>query len=199
MSVAAVDSDSRWEILLRTWRELDVPDGWRAEIIGEGIGLVPPPKDSHNDIVEDIQAQLYAAIYQRRTTLPTCGLHQAADVRLPMICELYVPDLVVLPKPLRSRGDEHSAEDAFLVVEVTSRNNGDTDRKIKRWGYAHGPVPLYLLVDRWDPEAGAMVTLFSEPANGVYQNIHRVPFGDPIALPDPFGMALETAEFPREE
>jgi hypothetical protein len=34
---------SQWDYLLGTWRELDVPDGWRAEIIDDnGVVLVAP-------------------------------------------------------------------------------------------------------------------------------------------------------------
>lgn len=40
MTAALVESDQAsegraWDCLLQTWRELDVPEGWRAEI-GEG-------------------------------------------------------------------------------------------------------------------------------------------------------------------
>lgn len=36
--------DRAWEYLLQTWRELDVPEGWRAEIDGGRITLVPMPR-----------------------------------------------------------------------------------------------------------------------------------------------------------
>lgn len=32
MSTATVSYGWDWEALLRTWQELDVPEGWRAEI-----------------------------------------------------------------------------------------------------------------------------------------------------------------------
>ncbi|MFC7744083.1 Uma2 family endonuclease [Nocardiopsis composta] len=103
----------------------------------------------------------------------------------------------MLPGPLRERGAEHSAADALLVVEVASPGNADRDRKTKLWGYAHGPVPLYLLIDRWDPVQGEpAATLYSKPVNGRYTNVQRVPFGEAVKLPEPFGFDLDTAEFP---
>lgn len=79
-------------------------------------------------------------------------------------------------------------------MEITSKGNADQDRKNKLWGYAHAEVPLYLLVDRF-AEEGPSVGLFSKPANGVYQETHRVPFGEKITLPAPFEMVLNTDEF----
>lgn len=195
MSVAALEEQSRWEFLLRAWEDLDAPEGWRAEIIGEDLVLVPPPSDDHNEIVESIQEQLYEIKASGGAGMPRCGLYNTTGVRIPLIGQLYIPDLVVLPKPLPSRGNDHSAEHALLVLEVTSPKTAEADRKTKRWGYAHGPVPLYLLVDRLDEE-GPTATLCSDPENGTYRTIHRVPFGEPIELPPPFSARIDTAEFP---
>lgn len=60
--------------------------------------------------------------------------------------------------------------------------------------YACAPVPLYLLVDRFD-EAGPAVTLFSDPVDGHYRESKQVSFGEPIALPAPVELKLETADF----
>ncbi|MGH3099086.1 MAG: Uma2 family endonuclease, partial [Streptosporangiales bacterium] len=86
------------------------------------------------------------------------------------------------------------AEDALLAVEVTSKRNARRDRKEKLWGYAHGPVPLYLLIDRVDP-VGQRCTLYSEPSNGEYLRSVTSPFGEPVELPAPFDLSLDTARF----
>jgi hypothetical protein len=39
--------DARWAYLLRAWQELDIPEGWRAEIREEGIVVTPPPSAAH--------------------------------------------------------------------------------------------------------------------------------------------------------
>ncbi|MDA2811867.1 hypothetical protein O4J56_14585 [Nocardiopsis sp. RSe5-2] len=44
MSVAVVGAEHQWDVLLRAWREVDLPgEGWRAEIDEQRIALMPPP------------------------------------------------------------------------------------------------------------------------------------------------------------
>ncbi|MFG3366152.1 Uma2 family endonuclease [Streptomyces sp. NPDC048156] len=77
----------------------------------------------------------------------------------------------------------------------TSRSNAKDDRTKKLWAYAHAPVPVYLLVDRFD-EYGPTATLFTGPQNGAYKHAERVPFGECLELPDPFAATVDTAGFP---
>lgn len=76
------------------------------------------------------------------------------------------------------------------MAEVPS-SRADTDREVKRLGYADAEVPLYLLVDRGRQE----VVLFSQPGAGDYRADVRVPFGSPLELPAPLSFTLETSEF----
>jgi hypothetical protein len=55
-------------------------------------------------------------------------------------------------------------------------------------------VPLYLLIDRFD-EDGPAVTLFYDPVDGHYQHVVRIPFGEKVSLPEPFGIDLDTGGF----
>lgn len=82
-----------------------------------------------------------------------------------------------------------------MAVEITSSGNARHDRTKKLWAYAHAPVPLYLLIDRFD-EHGPTVTLFSEPVNGAYQVSVRTSFGKRVTLPEPFDVELATEGFP---
>ena len=41
------------------------------------------------------------------------------------------------------------------------------------------------------------MTLSSDPLDGHYQRKTRVPFGDPISLPAPLDLTLDTSDFPR--
>jgi Uma2 family endonuclease len=82
-----------------------------------------------------------------------------------------------------------------MAVEITSRSTARQGRTKKLWGYAHAPVPLYLLIDRFD-QPGPTVTHFSEPVDGAYGQSVRTPFGKPVELPEPFGISLGTEGFP---
>lgn len=182
---------SRWDYFLGTWKELDVPDGWRAEIVDDnGVRLVAPPSLPHNIIASLIHTTLVVDLPTGRHIFQTLG------VQLPCVERVYMPDLVVYPKAAVAKAQAPCpADEAELVVEIVSRSSKDTDRKKKLWGYAHTPVPLYLLVDAWD-EVGPSVTLYEQPDNGRYNHSTTVPFGGRIRLPEPFDLEIDTSEFP---
>ncbi|CAM5603376.1 hypothetical protein GCM10010329_50830 [Streptomyces spiroverticillatus] len=189
-----VSSEGPWDYLLETWRGLDIPDGWRAEIDEGRIVLVPPPHRHHNAIAHQLQKFLYGV-------LPAdLGIFQTLGVNIVSLDRLYVPDLVVMPERFVVDEDAEGsnpvdAAEALLVVEITSRGNARDDRTMKLWGYAHAPVPAYLLIDRFD-QHGPTSTLFTEPQNGAYKHADRVPFGETLVLPEPFGGELDTSRFP---
>ncbi|WP_329540925.1 Uma2 family endonuclease [Streptomyces sp. NBC_01358] len=190
------DSEGRpWDYLLRTWQELDVPEGWRAEIDEGQIVLVPPPHAHHNGIADKVQRRLY-------THLPDeLGIYQTLGVHVAPLDKLYVPDLVVMPAELIDAADSESsdpvdASEALLVVEITSKGNARDDRTKKYRAYARAGVPMYLLIDRFDTR-GAMAALFTEPnEDGTYKRSDPVPFGKPLVMPAPFDVTLATDAFP---
>ncbi|MEE4493844.1 Uma2 family endonuclease [Streptomyces sp. BE230] len=190
------DSEGRpWDYLLRTWQELDVPEGWRAEIDEGQIVLVPPPHAHHNGIAAKVQRRLYANLPEELEIYQTLGVHVAP------LDKLYVPDLVVMPAELIDAADPETsdpmdASEAQLIVEITSKGNAREDRTKKYRAYARAGVPMYLLIDRFDTR-GAMATLFTEPnEDGTYKRSDPVPFGKPLVLPAPFDVALATDAFP---
>ncbi|MFV2195659.1 Uma2 family endonuclease [Nocardiopsis sp. LOL_012] len=196
MAQAPVQADSsRWDYLLRTWQELDVPDGWRAEIVDDnGVVLVAPPSDPHNIIASLVHRALNRVIPDDWHVLQTLGVQVSAIERL------YMPDLVVMPEdivldPSRS---PCPAEEASLVVEIVSRSSRDIDRRKKLAGYAYAAIPLYLLIDAWD-EHGPSVTLYEQPDSGRYNHAATVNFGGKVRLPEPFGLELDTSRFPGPE
>ncbi|MEV7213821.1 Uma2 family endonuclease [Kitasatospora cineracea] len=185
----AVESDQQWSYLLDTWRELDAPEGWRTEIEGGRIQLVPPPNMDYNVIAVLISRAL------TRHLPDDLGVFQTAGVQIARLEKLYIPDLLVASMVDLPKEEPLDAAEALLAVEITSRSTARQDRTKKLWGYAHAPVPLYLLVDRFD-QPGPTVTLYSEPSDGAYGQSVRVPFGKPVELPEPFGITLDTTGFP---
>ncbi|MFD9717287.1 Uma2 family endonuclease [Streptomyces sp. NPDC059076] len=183
-----------WDDLLHAWRELEVRDGWRAEIDGGKIDGLPPPHVHHNHIAAKVQRALYPTLPEDLEIYQTLGVHIAP------LGKLYIPDLVVAPGELIAsaspdRTDPVDAAEALLIVEITSQGNAKDDRTKKLWTYAHAPVPVHLLIDRFD-EHGPTSTLFTKPHHGSYQHAERVPFGQQVRLPVPFDLKLDTAAFP---
>lgn len=188
---------SHWEVVLRAWEELDLPEGWRAEIIEGDITIMTPPSLEHSRIVWLINKSLTREILREGSELGDAEVHQAVDVQIPSRTSAFIPDLMVLPYPVTQYSTESPVSDALLVVEVTSKSTAERDRKPKLWGYAHAGIPLYLLVDRWDPQTGkGEVTLYSAPENGRYTSSTQVPFGKEIHLPEPFDLTIDTSGFP---
>lgn len=169
--------------LWRVFSELDVPEGFRAELIGSEIVVSPPPVGDHEHDVAKLTRQ---AVRKAAVEVYASG---TKGVRTPR--GLYIPDAVLVAEDhFRGQQSWMPADGILLVVEVTS-SRPDTDRDVKRRGYAAAEVALYLLVDRERRE----LVLFSQPGDGDYRADVRVPFGSPLELPAPLSFTLDTAEF----
>lgn len=163
---------------------MDVPEGFRAEVVEGNIVLSPTPSGRHAWIVSEIHEQL--------TIPPGARSVQNVTIDVPATGERYVPDLVVLPRDVVLTDDWiFPPEHVLLAVEVVSPSNARTDRVVKPRGYASVAVPLYLLVDPLD----RTTTLFSSPEGGVYREHVQAAFGKVIALPAPFDVAIDTSYF----
>ncbi len=124
-------TDQDWDVLVRIWEETDAPEGCKVEIIEEIVTVSPPPSKDHNTTAALLQRPLYGVIPE------DWGICQTLGVALPGRGGIYVPDLVVLPRAVLSGPGYHvPAEEARLVVEITSRANANHDRVSKVNGYA---------------------------------------------------------------
>ncbi|WP_406291081.1 Uma2 family endonuclease [Embleya sp. NBC_00896] len=193
MTTPVIEASDTWHRLVSTRQELDVPDGWRVEIEGGKIIVSPPPANTHNVIAARIQRALVPV------TPENCEIFQTLGVSIAPLFRLYIPDVVVMPLDDIRVDAKHDtaptpARYALLIAEVTSKDNANHDRVTKLEAYARAQVPLYLLVDRWDKE-GPSVTLFSAPDGKKYHGRLQVPIGASIAIPEPFGIDLDTAMF----
>lgn len=79
----------------------------------------------------------------------------------------------------------------LMIVEVTSydQDTDERDRRQKPAAYGEAGIPVYLLVDR---QAGT-ATVHSHPGERGYRDLHTVPFGEELVLPEPAGMKFDTA------
>ncbi|MEU2711071.1 Uma2 family endonuclease [Streptomyces sp. NPDC007205] len=184
------DPDQNWDDLVRYWEEMEWPEGSKVEIIEGIITVSPSPAFRHNVIAARIQRRLYSVIPE------DWEIFQTQSIAVPSRLGMLIPDLLVVPVQERPESDSYlPAALAELVVEVTSRSNARHDRVSKAAAYATAGIPLYLLIDRWAP-GGPTATLYGEPKGDVYRVLGAVKFGDPIKLPAPFGLTIDTGEFP---
>ncbi|MFD0397558.1 Uma2 family endonuclease [Kitasatospora sp. NPDC059811] len=182
-------------------------DGTRVEVIGGEIVVSPAPVYLHEGILTDIQESVLAgkiadAKFQWRAV-------RTVNLDLVEVEGGYIPDMVIVRRDVDA---EKRAKDVLyvhpadleLVVEVTSASNARHDRrpmfgrqvKPTKWsGYARTGIPYYLLVDRDPRQPG--VTLFGEPdrGEGTYQVLGQWKFGEPVRLPKPFDLEINTDDW----
>lgn len=191
MSVAyANEPMTDWDHLLQTWRELDVPEGYRPELTSEGIFMAPAPGGTHNLIADRVLRALAECTPDDLGILPTQGVSiEAAQT-------IYIPDFCVAPRVAVPTGaDPIPADRVLLAVEITSPSNAEKDRITKSRSYALGKIPQYLLIDP-HYENGPTALLMSGPmSNATYGTTIGVPFGEPVKLGEPFDVELDTSRF----
>ncbi|MFJ9621809.1 Uma2 family endonuclease [Streptomyces sp. NPDC101181] len=179
------------EVLLEGFLALDTPEGFRAELIEGEIVVTPPPDGDHEDYISLVLKQV---LKKSRTEMDFSG-NKGLKLRSGGGCPKnhVIPDGTFAPTALRLfRGADPwmPPEGVALVVEVTS-TRPQADRGAKRRCYARGGIPLYLLIDRDE----SSVTLFSDPGDADYRQHLTLPYGKPLALPEPFAFDLETVDF----
>jgi Uma2 family endonuclease len=161
--------------------------GVRLEYIYGKVGVKPVPDGVHNTIIAWLQRQFMLL-------MPNLYLFGGNELKV----EEYragraVPDASLAP--MGAFLDEpiwKNPEQVLLAVEVTSFDS-DThrrDRVEKPAAYAETGIPVYLLVDRENHQC----VVYSAPVDGVYSSSVPVPFGDPVELPEPVGVVLETEQ-----
>jgi Uma2 family endonuclease len=188
---------------------LGLPEGFRAEIIEGDIVVSPAARFTHNRIATRV-ANAFA-----RAADMDAGFRWEAVVGTGVgepESRGWIPDVAIVDK---GRGDEVAEaglvvigpSDMVMAVEVTSPSNADHDRepgpqhrqkngnRIKtKWAdYASAGVEYYLLVD-CDPRVSRAI-LYSDPnpSTARYETAIAWDLGEPIVLPEPFGLTIETA------
>lgn len=167
----------------RALESLDVPEGFRAELINGEIILSPSGKPLHWDIQLNLIGQFRPL-----------GWYVAADQTLlhPEYEDEPRPDLIAVSGSVEiDLEDAYYAEQVSLAVEVLSKWNRGTDLVDKVEVYARFGIPLYLIID---PFKGACI-LYRSPQGRGYAEKGITEFGEPIDLPEPMELRLATTEF----
>lgn len=161
------------------------PETVTLEFINGKLEVKPVPDGDHGAIV----MWLLERCLQQRQDL---RLYPEQGLKIEGYCKGRArPDGALAPEDhFVGQGEWAEPEGVLMAVEVTS-SDPDTDRRDrreKRNGYAASDIPVYLLVDR----DSCMISVHSEPENGVYTSRLTYPYGKVVELPHPVGITLET-------
>jgi Uma2 family endonuclease len=169
------------------------PEGYRWEIV-EGQVVMSPQRDVHWKII-DLLGEDVKDVVGRRTG------RVLSDVRIdfPGLLNGFAPDLALMVDGARKSVGENGQEryqckDVLVVAEVVSDSSRRNDYGVKRTTYAFGKVPVYVIAD----PIKAMVTVLSEPLDGDYQMTNTCHFGASFTIPHGKGIAVDTADWPRD-
>lgn len=183
----AAAAASEFADLERLWHVMDWPPGSRVELIDSELVVSPSGSVFHSGAVSALIFQLVDLARERDWVM-----HTSLTAHIPATRERLIPDLMIAPKDSPPFSEwELLAPGVLLAAEVVSPSSRRRDRDVKPRAYAQGEVPIYLLIDRFArPPA---VTLFSQPGEDGYSKRQAATAGQPLRLPEPFGIALDTA------
>ncbi|MFG2777690.1 Uma2 family endonuclease [Streptomyces prunicolor] len=171
------------EAVWQAWKAMELPEGYRAEIIEGAIEVSPTGRLAHAMVVNRLCKALGIFLddgeYGAWNVTNVIHLHRA-----------WMPDGMVAPRHAELAEAEDDlgikASAVRLVVEVVSpgERNQDRDRVKKRREYARAGIPVYVLIDDYDGQGA--VTLFTgpRPDKADWEDIHRVPYGTEVTIPE---------------
>lgn len=171
------------EVLWQAWKAMELPEGYRAEIIEGAIEVSPTARRTHGLVTNRVRRAL-----DKFLDGGEYACHQ--DVNVIHNRKAWIPDAIVAPEDTEPCGDEDDmgvrADSVHLVVEVVSpgKRNQDRDRVRKRREYARAGIPVYVIIDDYDGQDA--VTLFTgpRPDKADWEDIHRVPYGTEVTIPE---------------
>lgn len=171
------------EVLWQAWKAMELPEGYRAEIIEGAIEVSPTGRFAHSQVVNRLRDAL--TIYLKDSEYGAWNDTNVIHAR-----RAWIPDGLVAPRDAELIEDEDGlgikASALSVVVEVVSpgKSNQDRDRIRKRREYARAGIPMYVLIDDYDGQGA--VTLFTgpRPDKADWDDIHRVPYGTEVTIPE---------------
>ncbi|GLY72753.1 Uma2 family endonuclease [Actinoallomurus iriomotensis] len=169
-------------------RYQQLSDQWpdrKVEIVDDRIVVREVPTTQHAKLIFRLLLQLIPVMTER-------GWEAWNDVALFLGPQLgrYRPDVLVVPPDPGLWGEGHVfGKDTLLVAEVVSKSSAHDDHEVKPRGCARGKVPLHLVIDTF----AGRVRLLSRPGDKGYDHEVEVRLGEPLELPAPWSLTLNTA------
>lgn len=160
---------------LKDWKSWE----GRWELIhGIAYDMTPAPSLDHQRVNGRMHAAIFNALEdaKRKAGGGECEVF-SAPVDVFLLSGVVQPDLVVVCDPAKktSRGIEGAPD---LVAEILSPGTERKDLTTKRWLYEAAGVPEYLIVYPEERRA----ELLQLGANGIYQTVSRVEWGNLLSI-----------------
>ncbi|WP_246203632.1 Uma2 family endonuclease [Streptomyces tailanensis] len=174
------------QVLWQAWQAMELPEGYRAEIIEGAIEVWPIGAFPHARIANRLWEALGHFLREAQD-----GAHVVWNaMTVTHDHSAWIPDGFVAPEGLEPYVDEDdvgvdaSAVGAVFEVVSPGKRNQDRDRVKKRREYARAGIPVYVLIDDYDGQGA--VTLFTgpRPDKADWEDIHRVPYGTDVTIPE---------------
>ncbi|MCT9931403.1 Uma2 family endonuclease [Planotetraspora sp. A-T 1434] len=183
----ATPAETKRAELQRRYREAcDLFPDSRVELIDGRIVVREVSTGEHNDVVSRLILQIVALVASREW-----GLWTNIKLFLGPQIDRYIPDLTIVPRNRRMWGeDEVYGDSTVLVVEVVSKSSVRDDHVVKPESCAVAGVPLYLVIDTFKGTA----RLLSRPDGGSYAKEEQISLGEPLQLPEPWGLTIDTGK-----
>ncbi|MEV5849632.1 Uma2 family endonuclease [Streptomyces sp. NPDC051985] len=171
------------EVLWQAWKAMELPEGYRAEIIEGAIEVSPTGRFSHAQIVNRLRDAL--AIFLQDSEYGAWNDTNVIHAR-----KAWIPDGFVAPRDAELVEEEDGlgvkAPAIGVVFEVVSpgKRNQDRDRIRKRREYARAGIPVYVIIDDHDSHGTVTVLTEPEPERADWVGVHRVPYGTEVTISD---------------
>ncbi|KOG90971.1 Uma2 family endonuclease [Streptomyces varsoviensis] len=180
---AAMPGPDLDEALWQAWKTMELPEGFRAEIVEGFIEVSPTGRHSHGQIANELRDQLVMFLMNSQYV-------SRQDMNIIHGRKILIPDGFITHK----ESEEHVTDDGIgvkasavqLVVEVVSPGHDSVqrDRVRKRRAYARAGIPVYVLFDDYDGHGTVTILSSPSPAEAVYAAETRVPYGTEVTIPE---------------
>ncbi|MFF2142001.1 Uma2 family endonuclease [Kitasatospora sp. NPDC058190] len=171
------------QVLWQAWKSMDVPEGFRAEIIEGTITLSPTGGTRHFTVNRRLGRALH-------DYLSGTGYGPAQDGNVIADLKVFIPDVFLAPDDVdeieHPEGVGVLASGVPMVVETVSpgAEARKRDHVLKRRAYAAAGIPVYVIIDDYDE--GGMVTILTGPdrERRTYEYSARIPYGKEAVIPE---------------
>lgn len=171
------------QALWQAWKSMDVPEGYRAEIIEGSIEMSPTGGNRHFMVNRRVSQALY-------DHLRGSGFSSGQDGNIIHNLKVLIPDVLVAPDDIEEiehpEGVGLLASGVALVVETVSPGSEARQRDLvrKHRAYAQAGIPVYVIIDDYDN--GGTVTVLSGPvpSRGAYARSICTPYGEDAVVPE---------------